>query len=480
MPKPPVRYVWHHELHSQSGETLWFVRLFFEPVFPNVVQQLSERLEKLGVLSAHVYELIGAHDLVMRVWLPNTLDVRTFIEDLDLRDLRRADYMRVTRVREHWVLDDDPRTANVPRVEDIDPSIIAAANEAISEQDTSGSDAVDKCVGEGWLAPVHDSSAALDARSGVKFFISIVGSVGNSPSINFEDILFERVRTVLDEAKDLVDKRSIYGGDGFARLLLMGRFDPCNYFDFIQRVVVRLNDEEMRAMFFARTFTALGSRPEPVIAIEHLQGPVLRTQPKREPREQIDLVRLLEQGEGQYVEVKASAFLNLDRLVNKQEPDWSEIRPELVKAVCGLLNQLEPRTATLIVGAVETKKFRQWLEETGRRYAVGDFTILGVEEDNPSGDWDKYQRRLTDCLASAIEPSPVPFMTASLEELEHEGTSSLLLRLELTPTDKPFYTNDGDELWVRTGPSAKSLTARARDEFVGQMRTRAQSDERRL
>ena len=249
----------------------------------------------------------------------------------------------------------------------------------------------------------------------------------------------------------------------------MGRFPGEKYFAFINRVVIRLNDEDMREMFIARTYTALGSRPEPVISMEHLKPPTVSEPRKREARESADLVRLLEQGEGQCLEVKASAFLNFDRLVNKGEPDWSKLRPEFIKAVCGLLNQLNARTATLIVGAAETTRYEQWLDEHNRRYEIGQFTVLGVEEDNPSGDWDKYQRRLMDSLASAIDPSPVPFIEAFLEGLDHDGASSTLLRLELTPIGTPFYAKDSDVLWVRSGAQVNSLSQRTRDDFVGRM-----------
>jgi len=248
----------------------------------------------------------------------------------------------------------------------------------------------------------------------------------------------------------------------------MGRFQGEKYFDFINRVVIRLNDEDMREMFIARTYTALGSRPEPVVAREHLKPPTVSGFRKRETQPP-DLVRLLEQGEGQCLEVKASAFLNFDRLVTKGEPDWSNLRPEFIKAVCGLLNQLNARTATLIVGAVETPRYRQWLDAHNRRYEIGQFTVLGVEEDNPSGDWDKYQRRLMDSLASAIDPSPVPFIEAFLEEIDHDGTSSTLLRIELTPIGTPFYAKNSDVLWVRSGAQVNPLSQRTRDDFVGRM-----------
>jgi hypothetical protein len=471
---PRARYVWHHDLHGQSGETLHFVRLYFEPVFPDVVEPLESRLSKLGVTSAHVYELIGANDLLIRVWLPPKLDVRKFIEELALPDLRRADYMRVGRTREHWVLEDS--STEVPKLADISPHLIDEVNEAIYRETPLHRKTLEESVSRGWLGVVHEPEEEPEAKAGVKFFISVGASVGSSPSIDFEEVLFRRVRKVLDDAKDLIDRRSIYAGDGFARLLLMGRFSPDRYFEFINRILLQLNDEDMREVFIARTYTALGSRPHPLIALERLNAPTVARVRSITSRERPNLVELLERGEGQFLEVKGSAFLNIDRLVTQDELNWANLRPEFVKAVCGLLNQLEPLAATLIVGAVETRKYRRWLAEHGRNETVGGFTILGLEEDNPSGDWDKYQRRLMDSLASAIDPSPAPFITATLEEFSRRTASSTLLRLDLTPTGIPFYTRDEGALWVRSGAQVNKLTTRDRDEFVGRMRAGAHGE----
>ncbi len=459
------RYVWHPALHEQSGEHLFFIRLYFEPVYPDVRDAVRKRLDDLRVGSYHVYELIGAYDLMLRVWYAG--NINQLVETLDeLPEVRRVDYMEVRRIHEHWVHADEARP---PGLSDLTPDLVRRINEEIHSSSGTNLRSYEKA---GLIAP-------LKAQSGVKFFISVMASVGNSASINFNDVLLGHVTGIADDARRLVTGRSIYAGDGFARLLLMGRFDPKRYFEFMDDIVVRLNDRHMRQLFSARTFTAFGARESPLLGKEMLDPERVSKEngSTSHPRNRADqtgddLESLLGEGEGQFLEVKASAFLNLDRLVHDATPNWDDLRPELVKAVCGLLNQLARERATLIIGAVETERYRQWLGEYADDLVeIGDFTVLGVEEDNPSGDWDLYQRRLADSLAAAIEPSPLPYMTLALEQHMRGEQKKRVMRLVLTPSGQPFYDRKGSKLWVRQGAQVRELAGRERDDYVRSMET---------
>lgn len=460
-----ARYVWHPELHWQTGERLFFVRLYFEPVYPEVREALKDELEKLEINSFHVYELVGSYDLIVRVWFAG--NVHDLMAALKLPEVRSSDYMEVRRIHEHWVLADAELDAK-PQLEDLTPDLVERLNREMHEE--NGPD-LSRYVRGGIIAPIR-------AQEGVKFFVSVLASIGNSTSINFNDVLLDDVSEILEEAGDVLTGRSIYAGDGFGRMLLMGRFPSERYFEFMDKVVLQLNNKKMRMLFSARTLTAFGATSQPLLGRDMLDvkkvasavgRPLELTQGARDEASE-DLEVLLERGEGQYVEVKASAFLNFDRLVQQATPSWSDLRPELVKAVCGLLNQRDHRRSTLIVGAVESNRYRQWLDEYKEDLAeIGGFTILGLEEDNPSGDWDLYQRRLADSLASAIEPSPLPYMTIALEQHAEGDVRKKVMRIVLTPSGKPFYERDGGKLWVRQGAQAKDLKGREHDEFVQSM-----------
>ncbi|MGB7588697.1 MAG: hypothetical protein WBM00_08315, partial [Solirubrobacterales bacterium] len=67
-------YVAHETLHRRRGETLYFVRLYFEPVYPDIAEDLRSQLLEFGVGSAHVYELLGGYDVILRLWY--TGDIR--------------------------------------------------------------------------------------------------------------------------------------------------------------------------------------------------------------------------------------------------------------------------------------------------------------------------------------------------------------------------------------------------------------------
>lgn len=459
----PAQYVWHPELHWQTGERLYFVRLYFEPVYPDVRDVLLERFDRLGIRSFHVYELVGGFDLMLRVWYSG--HVTDLMAGLELPDVRRADYMEVRKIHEHWVhADGDPGES--PALHDLTPDLVERINQQIHGD---GNHDLARYVRAGLIAPIT-------SQEGVKFFIAVMASIGNSASINFTEVLVDHVSEVLDSASDIVEGRSIYAGDGFGRVLLMGRFSGKDYFEFMERVVVRLNSKPMRQIFSARTASVFGVSRNPLAGQEMLD-PERVTSVGKAKDHQVDddvgaeeLDSILTKGEGQYVEVKASAFLNLDRLVHQSAPSWDELRPELVKAVCGLLNQRERKRATLIIGAVETDRYRSWLDENRDKLPeIGDFTILGLEEDNPSGDWDLYQRRLADSLDSAIQPSPLPYMTLALEQHLQDDTKRLVMRIVLTPSGRPFYDRSGDRLWVRQGAQVKELRGREHDEFVRSM-----------
>jgi len=460
-----ARYVWHPDLHWHTGERLFFVRLYFEPIYPEVREALEESLEKLDIASFHVYELVGSYDLMLRVWFAG--NIRDLMSALKLPEVRSSDYMEVRQIHEHWVLAEGDSHAE-PTLEDLTPELVERLNREMHED--SGAD-LSRYVRAGIIAPIR-------SQEGVKFFVSVLASIGTSTSIDFNDVLLEDVSQILEEADDLVTGRSIYAGDGFGRMLVMGRFPSERYFDFMDRVVLQLNNRHMRMLFSARTLTAFGATKDPFMGRDMLDASKVAAAVGRPPREltrahdeaseEVDV--LLERGEGQHLEVKASAFLNFDRLVHQANPSWSELRPELVKAVCGLLNQRDRRRSTLIIGAVESDRYRRWLDEYKEDLAeIGSFTILGLEEDNPSGDWDLYQRRLADSLASAIDPSPLPFMTISLEQHTKGDLRKKVLRIVLTPTGKPFYESETGKLWVRQGAQAKDLKGREHDEFVQSM-----------
>lgn len=456
-----ARYVWHPQLHRELGERLYFVRLSFEPVYPELEQLLADRLERHGVGSYHAYELIGAFDVMLRIW--HSGDIRELIKDLELPELRRADFMEVSSIHEHWALA-EAEVDEEPRVEEVSPALAEELNVEINRSE--GRD-LSRYVAEGYIAPIP-------TRGGVKFFVSVTASTGTSAGIQFDEVLFSHVNQRLDSAGTLTDGRSVYAGHGFARLLLMGRFDPKDYFEFIEQVVLALNDDYLRGIFSARTSTAFGAQPMPFLGSDVLDPQRLRsvvregaTPSDDEPL--VDLGELLEQGENERVEVKASAFLAFDRLVHQGESDWEHLRPEFIKAVCGLLNRTDRRKGTLIVGAVETERYRDWLREYPEDLPeIGTFTLIGLELDNPSGDPDLYYRRLTDALDSAIHPAPTPYMSFAIEKQVSGGHGKELLRIELRPNGKPFYADRC--FWVRQGAQVKELVDRDRDEYVEQMK----------
>jgi hypothetical protein len=455
-----ARYVWHPALHRQAGEKLFFIRLYFAPVYPDIKEDLVELFKKLDVGSAHVYELIGGSDLMLRLWYAG--DILELMRALRLPNLRSSDYMEIRRIHEHWVMPTRSTDAE-PDLSALDAPTVEQLNAEIHNPD--GPD-LSQSVDAGLLSPVP-------LQEGVKFFVAVTASIGSGDGIKFGDVLFQRISEVLDEAGRLIQGRSVYEGDGFAKLLLMGRFAEEDYFPFMDQVVAKLNDTYLRDVFFARTITALGMRRAPMLGTDLIDPKAVAghpTQPSPDKDSSRPLEELLAGGENQHLEVQASAFLDFDRFVDEAAPDWSELRPGFVKAICSLLNQRDRKRATLVAGAIETLRYRDWIADRAADLAeVGDFSIWGIDEDNPAGDWELYQSRLTDSLAAVIEPSPVPVMNISLEKHTESGKS--LLRIEVTPDGTPFYDERGPvKFWIREGSEIKDLGVPERDVYIAEMK----------
>ncbi len=398
---------------------------------------------------------------MLRLWYAG--DILELMRGLRLPNLRNSDYMEIRRIHEHWVMSARGIDAE-PDLSALDAPTVERLNTEI--HNPNGAD-LSQSVDAGLLFPVP-------IQEGVKFFVAVTASIGSGAGIKFGDVLFQHVSEVLDRAQHLIQGRSVYEGDGFAKLLLMGRFAEEDYFAFMDQVVAQLNDTYLRNVFFARTVTALGMRKAPMLGTDLLDPKAVASPYPAQPPPTEDTSRPLDEllagGENQHLEVKASAFLNFNRFVNDGTPDWSELRPEFIKAICSLLNQHDRNRATLVAGAIETAPYRDWIADRSAYLAeVGEFSILGIDEDNPAGDWELYKRRLTDTLAAVIEPSPVPYMTISLEE--HAATGKSLLRIEVTPNGTPFYDKRGPvKFWVRQGAQVKDLDAPERDAYVAEMK----------
>ena len=105
---------WHPELHRQLGkERLCFWRMGFSPTYDRekVRERLLELFERLEIRSFAFYEMIGIHDLMLRLWLPTSLTLKAFGGELKAalveEGVMMIDYFNVDDTIAHWVWTDE-------------------------------------------------------------------------------------------------------------------------------------------------------------------------------------------------------------------------------------------------------------------------------------------------------------------------------------------------------------------------------------
>ena len=262
--------LWHHEVHRSRGERLYFWRLAFDPTYQRdaVKSDLEAVLGQHGVKSAVCYELFGAYDLLLRVWLPPVCDLHEFqdslVKTLTPDDLIMCDPFVVRRPVRHWLFDDlkkgSPKKSAYTDLADEDITEIesGAADERRLGQLVEGN-----VIGD---LQSHSQKTSED-NPGIKFAVAI----GGDPRLTTRQARqFETtVTTILDEA-EAIEQRSLYSGDGFGHFLIMGRLPADRFFELGDTIIDRVNCDPIHNDYQARTYTHLSGQRTFLIIQESL------------------------------------------------------------------------------------------------------------------------------------------------------------------------------------------------------------------
>jgi schlafen family protein len=438
-----VDYHWHPTVHEQwAGEQLYFWKLSFSPTYDRdrIVSGIRRALELQGATAFTMYELFaGGYDIFLRTWLPTSQGAfeSALHESLGQYTVV-AQAFWVNRIISHWPWE---TAAGELGMREVPPNVLRnrlpdAEILKINER------RFPKARREEYES--DNLIVRLPRKKGVKFF-TVISTSNQGLTTYATQRLEERIKEVFRLAERIKEK-SLYQGVGFGQYLLMGR--TTDYFAIDRELTQPLNDVAEPAVYGTRTITFPVSRQDFLAACYDLRvdavGGAAHT-----------AAEALEGDESQTLEVKGSAFANLDRWLHTEDGlDYDDrLADGLLKAITSLLNA---DGGTVVVGALERSRFDEHprLAEMPR---LGEYLISGIELDIDGEDWDRWERRLRGLIQNRIEPSAVQWVSVSREEVEGRTVGVISVRAG----DRWFYHSPASDsrprFWVRQGNRTSEL-----------------------
>lgn len=455
------RYIWNHTIHEAWGkERLYFVRLNFYPTYdiPSIRERLRQVLYDHNVHSFVVYELTGDYDLLLRVWLPTSVSSQVFRralhKELAAYDIDANQVFHVARVVTHWIWDID----GSGRMREPSEKIlrIRLADEDIMK------------INEGTLGPeeteVYEKQNIItrwNPNKGTKFIVVIPEA--KSLSVDAHNALISRIQDILQSARD-VSEVSMYEGEGFARVLLMGRAKPGKFDEAISYIIQEVNGCGVQDFYGIKTYTYIAYNcSENALHFED-RLPVAK---EVFALEEDVIEQVMTEPESLRFEVKGSAFVDLKRLLlgdHKTEYSDKITNDGIVKSVVGLLNA---EGGKIVIGALERARFEKRERSADKLKTFPkyhDYIICGITHDYGNKDWDHFQLRLQDILEKRIEPSPGVWVTIKREFFLKKEICVISVR---KPTSDWFYFSyEGTTIfYVRQGNRTVELPGPKADQY---------------
>lgn len=409
------RYLWHYNLHrTVAAERLYFLSCEFNDSYDRgiAVDAVKVTFRKLGINSFVVWEMFGGIDLLIKVWVPATMEMQDITQELH-ESLPSPNRFRVTkfsveRTLFHWMWGGD-----------VDPDARRKVHESHMVGLNAPTPPPQKSVRE-YL------NAGLIARSRpsrtIKFFMQIRDGESRAEAPDFEQRVGERLKHVITGTSE-VHSISLFQGEGFARYLISGRTAPQKYEAIAGELTNAINGLGLDLFRGMRTVTHFSSLSAPIYRREQLLAA-----PQAAGTQANSLDDLLRQEESSTLEFKASAFVDVGRAVQgngKLVQDQGR-QDDVIKTVTGLLNA---RGGVLAIGVAETEEFtRDEMHQVFPKVEeVGDYLVIGVEADYPRKGWDGYQRRLRTLFTNNISPDPTEWIDYA--RAEHEAGTVVLIQV---------------------------------------------------
>ncbi len=463
-----MRFQWHPELHRELGkERLTFWRMGFDPTYDRkkVKERLLALFEELDVHSYAFYEMIGIHDLMLRLWLPTTLPLTRFEVELKTNlaedGVGMIDYFDVDEMMAHWVW-----TNGDGSLRPVDTGI---RTQRLPDQHVAQ-------INEGKLDPglrtqyeTLNVIASSGHGKGIKFFIIVTG--GNFPTsmLYTPQMLREDIARIVHNAKSIREKSVYVSSGGLGKYLVMGKVKTAQFQKIFSELIDPINDLGLSHDFRGRTYTH--------ICTSGLVDFVDRLPPWQDVVRESNIgpiEKYLAQEESRVLEVKGSAFVDVITWLKskKTKPDAKSPEEGILRSITGMLNA---DGGTIVIGALENREpFVKAAREGGaladRPWFEDRYIVFGIEEDYKlSGnrqDWDSFLQKLFRKISDRIEPQPAPWLT--IEPRDYEGRRLAVISVR-EPDSSWFYLrqgkNDPPQFLVRQENQTIPLSGLAADEY---------------
>lgn len=279
------KFLWHHRVHQEAaGESLYFWRLGFNPVYDRDTTEagLKAAARECKIRSFVSYELFGAYDLLIRVWLPQDCTPDRFqtalIGELAPVGLQMCDPFAVKKLLRHWpFMDDGMATLRIPDEHEIEHLRLTDIEVVEASVSDAPRELVDKLEAQDMLRIYCPPDVSLESDpSGVKFAISISGR-NNMSEEDFRE--FEQGITDMLDAATRIEQRSLYSGTGFGHFLIIGRVASKHFHSIHSQIVSQVNAAVIRERYLARAMTHISGQRAFHIADEGLSRVVLGNGP---------------------------------------------------------------------------------------------------------------------------------------------------------------------------------------------------------
>jgi hypothetical protein len=443
---------WHPDAHhAWAGEQLYFVRLAFSPVYrrARIRTGIEKVLAEHAIRSFVAYEVLGLHDVILRLWLPNSTTHQAFLGSLrtELRTvhLNSSDVFVSLRQERNWLWETGNGVLVTP-----DPERLQEGPPTVAELQSLYAD-------ENLLNELEAANLVrvLPKNEGVKFFMVLP-----APQ-QLSDESLEAVYTQVGEALDQAElsEYSLYVGQGFASAaaLVVGRIP----FERFHDIGDRLSGEILRRLtdtLSVRTYTFPVSSETFLCYGEEVPG----TETSIEANLEAPIELLLTERENRWAEIKASAYVPLDPLfksgqwIDRPNTDPAKAFP---RAVVSLLNT---EGGTVVLGALEDDKYPEddVREHFGDCPARGSYLCLGLDREIAE-DQDAFELRLRNSLAARIRPDPVNRFEVEFANIDDR----MLVMLRVKRCRDAWFYLDGNEFVIRDGNQSRTLEGHEMDRY---------------
>ena len=462
----PTTWAWHYRLHERlANERLVCVLIGFDPSYgrERAKADVKKALNRIGVLSYTLWELIGEYDVMLEAWLPVNIDVTALREAIDEEVLNsNVDMLTMTvdRVLHHWMWAEEPdfaqaknivesrhfRTLNGPSERSIPPAQLRRY----------------RAAGLVERVPRYNT---------IKFFMRI-SNPRRGTNQETHVGLAELAREGLQDAEILCPVVMRVSGDG-GLYLLSGRVPPAQFEQISVALGKSLSQHGLLESLRCRTTTHISAFHGPIDRREQLLPEEIEVEGDGHLTPLMVRSWLL-RPEGAELEFKSSAFTDVDKAVGRSlsrpRRTKDQAAAEIAKAVCGMLNA---SGGYVVIGVAELDRYT--LEELTAAYGhvpvEGDRAVLGVNKEYPDkSGWDNYERQLADKVGKHLSGGAASWLKFHPVEVEDR----MVCAIEVGRPSRWFFLKEkvGDRnsrvievFYGRTGGQTRPLQGQEMMEF---------------